>query len=463
MDDKNEKIRLRDFLTGIAATAAVICIIVLFFFKNSIFSGAASRVLSIMKPFIWGGVIAYLLVPVCRALEKFFTYVLDKGKIGKRQGIIRLISVILSIVFLLLLIIFLVMAVLPEVVTSISGIIAQIPGAVAGFQKWIEGLGASGLPADVVETIETAVATVTDKISTFLSTDFLPFLKTLIPNVTSSFLGIVDVVKNFGLGCIISAYLMSKREKFAAQAKMSLYAIVPEKNADWIMKEVRYADSMFSGFIRGNLLDSLLIGLLCFVFMLIARMPYAVLVSIVVGVANLIPFFGPYIGAIPSAILILTVSPVKCIIFVVFILLLQQLDGNFIVPKILGNQLGLDGFWILFSILVFGSLWGFVGMLIGVPVFAVLYDIIRNFVFSRLKRCGKDDMASEYREVFPAAAGDMSAETEAPAAEAFCSKEPETEASGAEASCSEAPETEAPTTEDTAAEASDENRTAGSE
>ena len=395
--------KLKLALVGIAAATAVICLIVLFFFKNSLFTGAFKTASSIMRPFIYGAVITYLLAPLCSSLEALLMRAFKKdnaASAGKKHGGIRLISILVSLLLFLLVLCFLIMAVLPEVITSISGLLSQIPPAIKRFREWLEALDTSGMSHEAVTLIENAVDTISGKIQSFLSGDLLPQLQKIINGATTGFFSLMNVLKNFGLGCIISAYLLGGREKFAAQFWMFLYALLPGKVADWIRKEIYYADRMFSGFIHGKLLDSLIIGLLCFAFMLIAKMPYAVLVSVIVGVTNIIPFFGPYLGAVPSAIMILTVSPLKCLVFVIFIIILQQLDGNVIGPRILGDRLGLSGFWILFSILIFGSLWGFVGMVVGVPVFAVLYDIIRSFIFTGLKKRGKEEMAADYAARF---------------------------------------------------------------
>lgn len=399
MDSANKK-HLRNNLLIIAAATAVVCVVVLFFFRHELFTSISRRAAGILAPFIWGFAIAYLLLPVSRYIERFLRKLFHPRKITKsgtadgpdkkeeskkEGGAIRLAAVLLSIVFLLLVLVFLVMAVLPELIKSISGIIKELPAVVENFQKWQDTLDTSDMSHEAVVAIETTVDTLSKKLSDFLQTDLLPYLQTLISSVTSSFMSILDFVKNFGLGCIVSAYLLCGREKFIRVTKLTACAILPEQAFNWLRKELKYADLMFSGFIHGKLLDSLIIGIICFVFVLITKMPYAVLISVIVGVTNIIPFFGPYLGAIPSALLILMVSPVKCVVFVIFIIILQQLDGNVIGPRILGDRLGLSGFWILFSILVFGSLWGFLGMLIGVPVFAVLYDIIRSFVYVRIR------------------------------------------------------------------------------
>ena len=192
--------------------------------------------------------------------------------------------------------------------------------------------------------------------------------------------------------------MLISKEKLKLQSKMILYALLPRRAADWVMGEAVFADEKFSGFIFGKVIDSAIIGLICFIFTMFTRMPYALLISIIIGITNIIPVFGPFFGAIPSTILILTVSPAKAMIFVIFIIVLQQVDGNVIGPKILGDRLGLSAFWTLFSILIFGSLWGVGGMLIGAPLFAVLYDIVRDFVLSRLRARGEDSILDEYEK-----------------------------------------------------------------
>lgn len=395
-----ERFSKKTFLRMVAASTAIICMIVLFFFKTTLFTGIAGRCAGIFSPFIVGAVIAYLLRPACLFIEKWLTRWLDKNRTGKQAGMIRMFSILLSLVLLFLLLLMLLMAVIPELVNSISGLLGQLPDTMERFGDWLASLDKGELSHEFVTSVESALDTLTERLTNFLRTDLLPHLQSMVTSVTSSFMGILNVVKNFGLGCIISAYILGSWEKFVYQFKMILYAAFPKKTADWIKKEVQFTDEMFSGFIHGKILDSMIIGLLCFIVVTILRMPYAMLVSIIVGVTNVIPFFGPYLGAIPSAILILTVSPSKCLIFVIFIIVLQQIDGNVIGPKILGDRLGLSSFWILFSILVFGSFWGVIGMLIGAPVFAVAYDLIRTWVRSWLEKRGETAIIKEYEKEF---------------------------------------------------------------
>ena len=179
---------------------------------------------------------------------------------------------------------------------------------------------------------------------------------------------------------------MGSKEKFFGQAKKTVYAAMDIKRANAFIEDIRFVHRTFGGFISGKLLDSLIIGIICFVCLNWMKMPYVLLVSVIVGVTNVIPFFGPFIGAIPSAFLILLVSPMKCLYFLIFIVLLQQFDGNILGPKILGQSTGLPSFWVLFSILLFGGLFGFVGMIIAVPLFAVIYRLTATYVSSALRK-----------------------------------------------------------------------------
>ena len=229
----------------------------------------------------------------------------------------------------------------------------------------------------------------------FAKTQLLPNINDIISGGSVSLLTFLMTAKDLVIGLIVAVYFMNSRKLFARQAKLVIRALFPPKEhlkedrmqaADWILKEVDIINDYLGGFIKGKLLDSLIIGLICMVFTSVVDMPYAVLVSVVIGVTNIIPFFGPFIGAIPTAALILMVNPVKCVYFVLFILVLQQFDGNILGPKILGNTTHLSSFWVLFAILLFGGLFGIVGMVIGVPVFAFFYQLAREWVLGRLKK-----------------------------------------------------------------------------
>ena len=225
-------------------------------------------------------------------------------------------------------------------------------------------------------------------------------MQSILSGAAVGVMSFVAFLKNLVIGLIVSVYLLASRKKFGQQGKLILYSLVKRRWADLFLEEICYADKMFGGFINGKILDSAIIGVLCYIACLIFKFPSALLVSVIIGVTNVIPFFGPFIGAIPATLLILIQNPIKALWFVLFVLVLQQVDGNIIGPKILGNTTGLSSFWVLFAILLFGGLWGFVGMIIGVPLFAVIYDVIKKLVIHGLKRNEELEMVTTYHDHF---------------------------------------------------------------
>ncbi len=220
----------------------------------------------------------------------------------------------------------------------------------------------------------------------WIQNNLLPQVQVALEAVTGGIVGIFVFFKNLLIGIIVSIYLLAMKENFSAGSCKLCYALAPEHWATWFIQGVKKADTIFSSFFRGKLLDSLIIGVLCFIFSSIFRFPYAPLISVVVGVTNIIPFFGPFLGAIPSAFLILLDNPIKCLYFVIFVIVLQQFDGNILGPKILGGSTGISGFWVIVAILVGGGLWGVPGMFLGVPIFACVYSGLKSFAAFLLKR-----------------------------------------------------------------------------
>ncbi len=194
-------------------------------------------------------------------------------------------------------------------------------------------------------------------------------------------------------------YMLASKEKLCKQAKAVVVAYLPVKVSRFLIKVTDMSDAKCGKFIIGKIIDSAIIGLICFIGLTIFKFDYALLISVIVGVTNVIPFFGPFIGAIPCAFLLLLIDPVQCFWFVVFVIILQQFDGNFLGPKILGDTVGISGFWILFSVIIGGGLFGVGGMLLGVPVFAVVYTLVAEGVFTRLKKkvafVKQDDLVQE--------------------------------------------------------------------
>ncbi len=401
-------------LTAIAVVVAGILCFFLIFQWNSV-GKAFNMLVIILKPFIYGAVIAYLLAPICNFFEKYIKKALlhlwkepiekDKKKevvqqqkrkkyINKLSNILGLIS---AFILTFVLIIGLVALVIPQINTSmikISGLMEHIPDILDDLYIKIQQL-LEQYP-EIERNVLTAYNEVAQYIEKWVRNDLLPNWSILIGNVSSGVIGFANILKNLFIGIIAAIYFLSSKNIFLAQIKKVIYSLFGAKNGNRIVEEARYTHKVFGGFIIGKLIDSFIIGVICFIVMWIFKLPYAVLVSVIVGVTNVIPFFGPYIGAIPSAILILLVSPMQCLQFIIIVVVLQQFDGNILGPKILGESTGLTGFWVLFSIMVFGSWLGFLGMLIGVPVFAIIYNTIRRLTNTRLKKKGLSTVTDDY-------------------------------------------------------------------
>ena len=366
----------------IAASIALIFLIVRF----DRVKAAGSMIAGILAPITYGAVLAYLLTPVYNRVRGFTARGLEE-KIEKektRLGITRFAATFASIVVLTAIVVGLFSMLIPQLITSAMSIVEALPTSVYNLQLWLQQLLADNpeLEHQVMEYYGSGV----EYLQNWVTNDMVPTLSRILSGLSSGLFTILIAMKNILIGVIVMVYLLNMKEKLITQAKMIVYSAFPLKAANKIVEEFRYVHLVFGGFIIGKLLDSLIIGIMSFVLLTWMKMPYVLLVSVIIGVTNVIPFFGPFIGAIPSAFLILLVSPVKCLYFIGFIFLLQQFDGNILGPKILGDSTGLSSFWVLFSILLFGGLFGFVGMIIGVPTFAVFYKIVTEVVTYLLGR-----------------------------------------------------------------------------
>lgn len=329
----------------------------------------------IMAPIIYGFAIAYILSPVVNFLEKqlIFPFFKKKNKTLEKRGrrVVRWICVLLSLFLLLIIIYTLIMMILPQLIRSVMNIIYSFPYYVRSVENWLNTFIEKGWKLDP-EMID-MLTQYSEQAQNYLSTNILPQMQQMLKNISAGVFDILIFLKNFLIGAIVSIYVLADKELFVARSKMVVYALLPAKVSNTIIHAMRFTHQTFGGFISGKILDSAIIGVLCYIGTTILSMPYAVLVSVVVGVTNVIPFFGPYLGAIPCFLLILLVDPVKSLYFALFILLLQQFDGNILGPKILGDSTGLSSFMVIVSIMIGGGLFGIMGMVIGVPVCAVIY------------------------------------------------------------------------------------------
>ena len=386
----------------IAVTGVVILLIgmVCFFLFYRIrgFGAFFKDLIGILEPFIYGFVIAYVLRPTCRWWEKHLRQALERAHIKHAQGIAAALAITFCEILALTIVIALFMLVIPQLITSIMSLISVLPDQLDNANTSLHDL-LEKYPT-MQQSWDELYAELSTRLKEWLKTDLTPMLQTIINGLSIQVVNIVGFLKNAFLGLIVSIYLLAGRRRFLAQGRLVLFSVLKEKWAKLVEDEIIYADKMFSGFLMGKLLDSLIIGVICFVCTYLMGIKSALLVSVVVGVTNIIPFFGPYIGAIPSTLWLLLENPLHAVYFLIFIIILQQIDGNIIGPKILGNSTGLSSFWVLFSILFFGGLWGFVGMIIGVPFFAVVYDIITRLVMRGLHRNQKTDMLAAYDEQY---------------------------------------------------------------
>ena len=400
---------------GVTAFAVIAAAILLFFviYHFSAVRALLELLAYILRPIFYGLVLAFLLLPIQRGIYEFLQEWLKRVWVNwpRKNGMLRFASILLSLAFAVLVVYILLAMVLPQLYSSIVGLVNAFPGYIDSVQQWLTNffrdnpdLQEAVLPYynsaseslekwftenGLLSNFQSADATME-----WLQTELFPRLTGVFTSVYAGLWALVMLLKDLLIAVIVSVYVLVRKDKFAAQTKKITYSIFSTRIADFLVEETRSAYRILSGFINGKLLDSLIIGIIALVCCNLLKFPYPMLLAVIIGVTNVIPFFGPFIGAIPCALLILLVSPLQCVYFCIFVLILQQFDGNILGPKILGDSTGLDSFWVLFSILLFGGLFGFAGMVLGVPVFAMFYSVISRLVrFGLRKKSLPEDTA----------------------------------------------------------------------
>ena len=375
---------------GVVLTISV-CVCILFADivkeKVAIF-GFFGKVGTALTPFIIGLVIAFLLNPIMVYFRRWIAYSTSKlsKKVDYDTGFrnSKIPALILTFVFFFVIVGGFLRIVIPHIYESLSDLVDKAPGYLASAESWIENFFKEN--SKLEEPIMKGVKYVEENVLVWVEDKIMPNLDDIVVRVSNGLVVGVKAVFNFLVGLIFAIYLLAAKDVLIAQGKKIVYCTFSRKSGNKILEGLSYANSVFGGFINGKILDSIIIGFMCYAFTAAVGMEYAVLISVIVGVTNVIPFFGPYIGAIPSAFLVLLIDPGKCLIFVIFILVLQQLDGNVIGPKILGDKTGLSSLWVIFAILVGGSFFGVTGMFFAVPVCACFYSAVNLFTESRLKK-----------------------------------------------------------------------------
>lgn len=375
---------------GITAFLVIVCGLAFFLLLNrwSGFMDIIRKIFSALSSVVYGLVFAYLLNKLMTLYERAFLYKLGRRVFPKNEKkarrFMRALSVLLTIATAVVIVGGLLALVLPQIVASIQLLAGRMQGYLEIVSRWITTYLADN--PSLEHLLVNTIGNLAEWFTNWLNTNVLTRADQILANITSGAVSVVMEIANMLVGLVISVYLLYHRELFVAQAKKVIYGVGGIRRGNKALGHLRSVDKMFGGFISAKLLDSLIVGVVCYIILVILRMPYAMLVSVLVGVTNVIPFFGPFIGAIPSGLLILLEDPAKCVIFIIVVVVLQQLDGNILYPRLQANAMGLSGFWVMFAILFFGGMFGFWGMMLGVPIFAVLYSIMQGLTRGRLKK-----------------------------------------------------------------------------
>lgn len=392
--EKNKKYTTIAIYSFIVLAAVVVLI---FFFLNlSYFQNKIKDILDLLSPFMYGFVIAYLCNPILNFFTKQCGVIFEKKK--KHPKLKRVLSIILTYIVVIIIIIIVILLIIPQVGDSYKTLQSQIGTYVSKAQEWADNFVRTfplfnGVYKDFADFLD--VNEIAASVQAFIY-DWSRLLQIFTDYIMAYAGRIVIEMKNVLLGIILSIYFLLSKEKLKAQIKKILSAFMNWKKLNQLTDFVRFTDKTFGGFIVGKLLDSLIIGLLTFIVLAILKMPFYPLISVIIGVTNIIPFFGPFIGAIPSAFIIFIADPGKAFWFIIIIIIIQQIDGNFIGPKILGDSTGLSALWVIVAITIAGGMFGIVGMFLGVPIFAVIYSLTKQFIEKRLKKKNKPPETDYY-------------------------------------------------------------------
>ena len=381
--------------------------IIFFFIHLNDIGGIFKTIMTVINPILYGIVIAYLLN---YPYKVFYNHAFkNMGK--KHKWLLKLrkpLSIVITYILVFGIITFIISAMIPELSESISTFIDDMPEYEKTVRVWADDAAVFVRNLTGYDLYE--MATFSNIVSIITGNEATEFFKNLASNILPSAVGtMVEIgtgVYNWGIGIVISIYMISSKDRLLSQARRVISAFTPEKFSTRFFHVCTVFNNKCGKFIIGKIIDSSIIGLMCFIGMSIFRFDYPLLISVIIGVSNLIPFFGPFIGGIPSAVLLLLINPMEALWFVIFLFVLQQFDGNILGPKILGESVGISGFWIMVSVIVGGGLFGLPGMVLGVPFFAAIYTLVAQLVDRRNEKKAKLKAEAE------AAASDLPAAAE---------------------------------------------------
>ncbi|MCI5701086.1 MAG: AI-2E family transporter [Lachnospiraceae bacterium] len=373
---------------GVTAFFVIVAGVLFYFliFQMGTIVRGIGKIISVLNPLIYGGIIAYLLNPLMNTIENLIHNFCKKQKWNvsdKVRSILRLASIIISLLLAILCIYGLMAMLIPEVIASISNVVENFPRYADNLVHLLTNAfhDSEAWDQNTISLLEKYSQTAQN----WLTGVFMPQINSIIGNLSSGVFDMLIFLKNILIGTLISIYILYGKENYAARAKRILYAVCGVPFGNKVIHNMRFTDEKFGSFIIGKLIDSAIIGVLCYIGTSFLKTPYSLLISVIVGVTNIIPFFGPFLGAVPSAFLILVVDPKQCLYFILFVLILQQLDGNFIGPKILGNSTGVSSFMVVVAIIIGGGFFGVFGMFVGVPVCAVIIAFCQEWMERRIQ------------------------------------------------------------------------------
>ena len=394
IEEKYWKLGLTIFFAGAALIGFYLALVHL-----SSLQAAWDTIVGILRPFIIGFVMAYLLCPIYNTVTRRVYHRLDEVMDKKRAfRIAKIAGTVAALLTIFGVVAGLAVMLIPSLIDSIVTLVQVTPGRVSMLTVWINETLGNTFNEKIAGMISNTLNNSYENLFGMFTEHVLPGLDKYVGRVSEGVLLTVRTFLHVLIGIIVSVYLLNGKERFKAEATKIINAFFSRSKAKRIFDFGNFTNRTFGGFINGKIIDSAIIGVLCYVLMRIFGMPYPELCSTIVGVTNIIPFFGPFIGAIPTALIICVVSPIKALEYLLLILVLQQFDGNILGPKILGDSTGLASFWVMFAIIVFGGLFGFAGMILGVPLFAVFYYYMKQIVEKRLRRKELPEATEDYQE-----------------------------------------------------------------
>lgn len=364
---------------GVTAFCVIAASILLFFCLYHIptITGFLGKIINILMPLIYGLVLAYIMNPIVKLFEKkVFTKI-------EKEGTRRNLSIFCTFVVIVGVLVGLISFIIPQLLLSIQSLIINAPVYFKDIEtSLIDWVSSNDLEASILENYDTISSSVTDALNNVV----LPITNSIISTLSNGVFGIISFVFNFAIGLVFAIYILANTKKFGAGLRKNLYSLFDVDKVNNFIDKIKHINHVFSQFLIGKMCDSGIVGLMTFIFLVIFKYPYPLLIAVIIGITDLIPYFGPYIGSIPSALLICLVNPVQAITFILFMVVIQQIDANLITPRIQKQATGLPSFWVLFAITLFGGLFGIVGLLIGVPCFTIIYELVNEYVDKRLKK-----------------------------------------------------------------------------